>query len=143
MMRGPGVAERAMESGSCWFPVRGVNAQRARAEIDDLQQAAGDHDVLEEMDHLVLIGEISMKANGSCQGEQGDYQRNSARSVAEEEQGPPAHFHGHRDKPCQLRERQSGAANVSNCSVVCRELAQAAQNEGSADHDSAEQGKIT
>ena len=53
----------------------GVNAHRTRAEIDDLQQAADEHDVLEEMDHLVLIGEISMKGNGSRQRKQGNDKR--------------------------------------------------------------------
>jgi hypothetical protein len=39
----------------------GIQAQRARAEGGDLKQTTGNSDVLEEMDHLVLIREIAVK----------------------------------------------------------------------------------
>jgi hypothetical protein len=85
--RRQGSPSASLESGSCWFPVSGVNAHRARAEIDDLQQAADDHDVLEEMDHLVLIGEIAMEENGSCQRKQGNNERDEAGAVADYKRG--------------------------------------------------------
>jgi hypothetical protein len=54
---------------------RGIDAQRACTEIDDLQQAANDYEVLEEMDQLVLIGEVSMKEDGRCQRKRGNDHR--------------------------------------------------------------------
>src|SRR5580698_7294705 len=122
---------------------RGVHAQGTGAEIHDLQQTAGEHDVLEEVNHLVLIREVSMKGKGRCQRKQGHHQRNGAGTVAAHEQCATPYFHQQRDDPRQLRQRQSDAADVCDRGVVCHELPQAAQEERGADHDSAEQREIT
>jgi hypothetical protein len=38
-----------------------VDADRARAEAHDLKQAARNHDVLEEVDHLILVGKVAVE----------------------------------------------------------------------------------
>jgi hypothetical protein len=38
-----------------------VYAERPRAERDDLEQSTGHHHVLEEVDHLVLVGEVAVE----------------------------------------------------------------------------------
>jgi len=110
-----------------------VDAHRARAEVDDLQQAAGEHHVLEEMDHLVLIGEVAMEEDGGRQGEKRECQRNDARAVARNEECPAAQFHDDGDEPSQLGERYANAADVSDGRVVRSELAQSTKHEWSAD----------
>jgi hypothetical protein len=38
-----------------------VHAERPRAKRDDLEQSASHHQVLEEVDHLVLIGKVAVE----------------------------------------------------------------------------------
>lgn len=73
-------------SGTCRL-AGGLDAHRAGAEIDDLQQATQDHDVLEEIDHLILIGEVPMKENGGRQAIQSQYDRNGSDAIAQQEKG--------------------------------------------------------
>jgi hypothetical protein len=39
---------------------RGIDAQRASTKIDDLQQPANDHEILEEIDHPMLLIEATV-----------------------------------------------------------------------------------
>src|ERR1700750_1231720 len=48
-----------------------VQAVAAGPKVRDLQQSAGHHDVLEKVDHLILVGEIAVKEHRRCQNEQG------------------------------------------------------------------------
>jgi hypothetical protein len=58
-----------------------VQAEASGAKMRDLQEPADDHDVLEEMHHLILIGEIPVKENGRCQSEHGQAGRNRSRNA--------------------------------------------------------------
>ena len=44
-----------------------VQAIASRAEMRDLQKSANDHDVLEEMDHLISVGKVMVKEDRRCE----------------------------------------------------------------------------
>ena len=46
-------------------PAAGVQAESARSEGDHLQETAGHRDVLEEMDELILVGEVVVECERS------------------------------------------------------------------------------
>jgi hypothetical protein len=58
-----------------------------------LEQAANDYQILEEMDQLVLIGEVSMKEHGRCQRKRGNDHRCRAGAVPDQEQRAATQFH--------------------------------------------------
>ena len=60
------------------FDEAAVEAERSRAESDDLQQSARHHDVLQEVDHLILIGEMGVKRHRRRQGKQRQSRGNDA-----------------------------------------------------------------
>jgi hypothetical protein len=49
------------------FRIARVQAEASGSKMRDLQQPADDHDVLEKMNHLILIGEVSVKKHRRCQ----------------------------------------------------------------------------
>src|SRR5438067_7297927 len=58
-------AEALRRRGAGWLPPSNqsavtppVETEPAAPERRDLEQAAGDRDILEEMDHLILVGEV-------------------------------------------------------------------------------------
>jgi hypothetical protein len=55
-------------------PAAGVQAETARSEGDHLQKTAGHRDVLEEMDELILVGEVVVECERS-----GDRERSKQR----------------------------------------------------------------
>src|SRR5262249_3144464 len=65
-----------------------VEAQAWGAEGDDLQQSAGDGEVLEEMDELVLVGEMEVEEDRRRQREDGERRGHRPRPVAEDEREP-------------------------------------------------------
>lgn len=62
---------------------RAVETDRAGAEVGDVEQASHQHDVLEEVDHLVLIRKIVVEENRCRQREQGHQGGNQARAVSQ------------------------------------------------------------
>ena len=48
-----------------------VNAEPAATEGRDMQQAAGDHQIFQKVNHLILIGEVRVERGGRRQGEDG------------------------------------------------------------------------
>jgi 2-polyprenyl-6-methoxyphenol hydroxylase-like FAD-dependent oxidoreductase len=63
-------------------PAPVVEAERAGTEGRDLQQAARHHHVLEEVDHLVLVGEVAVEGERRRQREQGQRRGDGAGLVA-------------------------------------------------------------
>jgi hypothetical protein len=74
------VSQRRFRTGPAIAGEPVVKTQRARAEGRDLKQASCHHDVLEEADHLILIGEVAVERHGRCERKQGqrDYNRANA-----------------------------------------------------------------
>src|SRR5258706_6287672 len=67
-----------------------VDAERARAESDDLQQAASHHHVFDEMEYLVCIGEVRMEEHCRREAEQRQDTRRGTRLQAYDHQGAAA-----------------------------------------------------
>jgi hypothetical protein len=69
-----------------------VDAERAGAECRDLQKPTRHHHVLEEVDHLVLIGEIAVKRHRRCEREQGQSCGHVPNAIAGDEKQTAAEF---------------------------------------------------
>jgi hypothetical protein len=69
-----------------------VDAESARAESDDLQQAAGHHHVFDEMEYLVGIGEVGMEQHRGRQAEQREGFDAEAARVAYDVSVAASHF---------------------------------------------------
>ena len=65
--------------------VAGINAERARPKGRDLEKTADDRDVLEKVDHLVLVGEVVMKEHSRCEREYAHSDRHEGRTVADQQ----------------------------------------------------------
>src|SRR5260221_3635769 len=75
-----------------------IEAEPAGAEGGHLKQAAHDHQVLQEMDHLILVGEVGVEAERRRQGEDSHRGGDRTGPVAEQQQQAAAHLH--RDCDC-------------------------------------------
>ena len=60
----------------------------------DLQKPADDHDVLEKMDHLVLVCEVVVKEDRGCQSEHRKTGCHSLRTKTKNQQQPAADLEG-------------------------------------------------
>ena len=120
-----------------------VDAEGPRAERSDLQQSARDHDVLEEVDHLVLVGEVAVERHRRGEREQHQRGRDEASPEAGDQQDAAAELDGHGDGESQRREGQSHGTDHLSRQPVGTEFAEAAHGEGKADQQAAGEGKIT
>src|SRR5947207_259777 len=84
--RGSSGAFRAWHSasgrGSLFSPIR-VEAEPAGPERNDLQQAAGYRDVLEEVDELVQVCQVAVEASRGRKGEERQRPGSDSRVVAD------------------------------------------------------------
>jgi hypothetical protein len=71
----------------------GVHAQRAGPERHHLEQAAGDGQILHEMDEGVLVGEITVEQYGCGHGEHGEHHGGHTRLKADQESEAAAYLH--------------------------------------------------
>ena len=88
-----------------------VDTDRTRAKARDLKQSACDHDVLKEMDHLILVGEVAVKRHCSRQAEKRQRDRDEAGLEAGDQQQFTAKLddNGHREG-----ERRRGQADCAD-----------------------------
>ena len=93
----PGARTRSrVNAHSCGDPCRlpAVEAECAGSESDDLEQAASHGDILQEMDHLVLVGEIMMKEQGGHDREDGHGEGDDPGLESDHQQDAAADFDG-------------------------------------------------
>lgn len=88
-----------------------VEAERAGTERDDLEQSARDRDILEEMDHLVLVGEIAVEQQRRRDRERRQHRRRHARAVAGEQEKAEEQFDHRR---ADVRKQRIDADHSSN-----------------------------
>jgi hypothetical protein len=55
------LSPKSVDSWSVASGTKVVDAERHSAKCDDLEQSAGHHHVLEEVDHLVLVGKVAVE----------------------------------------------------------------------------------
>ena len=82
--------DRARKSLRLAQPV--VEAEGAGAESHDLKQSAGDGDVLQEVDKLVLIGEIAVEADGGSDREYGHDQGHKTGAIPDDQEQAAEQF---------------------------------------------------
>src|ERR1700733_14837113 len=120
-----------------------VDAQCAGPEGYDLKEPACHHHVLEEVDHLVLVGEVAVERNRRRQREDRQGSRNKASAIAGDEKQAASEFDSDSKGECQRRNGQSRSADHGGGGAVGGELAKAAHGEGKTNHPSASEGKVT
>src|SRR5882724_4570903 len=95
-----------------------VQAEASGAKMRDLQEPADYHEVLEKMDHLILIGEIPVKEDCRCQSEHGQAKRNLSRTKAEYQQQTTPDLEGNGNRPAKRGKRQADTADIGcRCSI--------------------------
>ena len=110
--------------------------------MHDLEQAAGDHEVLEEMDHHVLVGEIAMEEHGRDQAPERKRGGDRADSPADQQQQTQADLDGEGDGPAQGREREAGCPDHAGGGSVGKDFGKAAHNKNAADQDAPNGGQV-
>src|SRR5438445_8128133 len=75
-----------------------VEADATGTEGDDLQQPASHRDVLEEVEELVLVGEIAVEGECGRDGEGREHSSHDARAVAREQREPANDLDEHGDR---------------------------------------------
>src|SRR5205823_7226592 len=102
-------------------PIR-VEAERTGPERNDLQQAAGYRDVLEEVDELVQVREVAVEASRGRKGEERQRPGSDSRVVADEQCEPSHEFDQNGERIPDLRKRQPGGRDVPDRAGGCLEL---------------------
>src|SRR5690242_13117497 len=93
--RARGSASRSHASNSlATLGETAVDTDCARAEARDLKQTARQHDVLEEVDHLILVGKVAVERYRSHQCEKCQHDCHQASLEACDQQEPAAEFNG-------------------------------------------------
>ena len=82
-----------------------IKAERTRAERDDLEQSAGHHHVLEEVDHLVLVGKITVECDRGRKRKHGERACSDAGLETGDEQKAATQLDENGDRESQLRQR--------------------------------------
>lgn len=106
-----------------------VYAQCAGPKGYDLKEATCHHYVLEEVDHLVLVGEIAVKRNCRCQREDRQGPRNKASAITGDEKQAAAEFDSDSKGKGERRKGQSRSADHGSCCAIGGELAKTAHGE--------------
>src|ERR1700733_3199031 len=120
-----------------------VDAQCAGPKGYDLKETACHHHVLEEVVHLVLVGEIAVERNRRRQREDRQGPRNKASAIAGDEKQAASEFDSDSKGEGQRWDGQSRSADHGSRRAVGGELAKAAHGEGKTNHQSASEGKVT
>src|SRR5260221_7770495 len=112
-----------------------IEAEPAGAEGGHLKQAAHDHQVLQEMDHLVLVGEAGVEAERRRQGEDSHRSRDRAGLVAQQQRQAAANFDRDGDAVGPGRQRQADGARAPLGRRGRGDLTDAAPQERHGDED--------
>jgi len=75
--------------------------------MHDLQQTSGHHDVLQEVDHLILIRKMMMKKHGGRERKHGKRERHRCGSKSKNKQQTAANLEHDGDQPTERSQRQS------------------------------------
>src|SRR5882757_9197468 len=116
-----------------------VQAEASGSKMRDLQQPADNHDVLEKMDHLILIGEIPVKEDRRCQSEHGEAERDLSRTKAEHQQQTATDLEGNGNRPAERGQRQADTADIACRCCIGGDLAEAAHEKRQADKQATKQ----
>src|SRR5882762_2121772 len=127
-----------------------VNRSRARTESGDVQQAADDRKVLQEVVHLVAelsrIGDFPEAVRRECRNdhEQREQPRRPARAPADDEQDRAADLDDDRDHRHHFQARKAELGEVGDGAGECRgppQLADPGDEKDEADENTTHQGK--
>src|SRR5260370_36085873 len=84
-----------------------IQAEASGAKMRDLQEPADDHDVLQKMDHLILVGEIPVKEDCRCQSEHGEAERDLSRTKTEHQQQATTDLEANGNRPAERSQLQA------------------------------------
>src|SRR5258706_9295116 len=99
-----------------------VEAEPTGSERNDLQQTAGNRDVLEEVDELVQIREVAVEADRGRERVDRECSGGDLRPVANEQRKPSRELDQNRDPISERRKRQADGGDVSDRGGGCLEL---------------------
>src|SRR5260221_2507093 len=119
-----------------------IKADRPRTERCDLKQATRHHHVLQEMDHLVLVGKVAVERHTRNNTERSECKRHRPNPVAGEQQKSAAQFKDDRHEVGERRHRQADGGNHRGRRTISGKLAEATHSERQANQHSANEGKI-
>src|SRR5207244_3220023 len=100
-----------------------VEAERTGSERNDLQQPARYRDVLEEVDELVQVSEITVEPDRGREREDRKRPGRDSRLEADEQCEPSYKLDQDRKRISELRKRQPHRGDVSDRAGGCLELA--------------------
>src|SRR5437870_4141738 len=118
-----------------------IEAPGAGAERDELEQSAGDCQVLQEMDELVLVAQIAMEAEGGGDTEHRERRSRDARLVAGDERETAEELDGNGERIGELRQRQAGRGDVADRARGGGEFADDRNQEDDAEENPADEGQ--
>src|ERR1700733_2217250 len=95
------------------------------------------------MDHLVLVGEVTVELNGGCEREHRKRYGDGASLIAGNQKYAATKLDGDSDGEGQRRHRQSHSADHCCRGAIGCEFAKAAHSEGKPDHKPANKRKVT
>src|SRR5882672_246865 len=110
--------------------------------MHDLQQTPDHHDVLQEVDHLVLIRKMMMKKDGGREREPGKRERRLCGAKSKNKQQAAAKLEHDGDQPTEGSQGQSRLAYLGRYRSICGELAQPTHDEGQTYERSAQQREV-
>src|SRR6516165_2190807 len=116
-------------------PAAGVQAESARSEGGHLQKTAGHRDVLEEMDELVLVGEVVMECERGGDRERGKQCGRDASLVTGDQGQTATDLDRNGDRISKRGERQAHRGNVADGVAWRRELGETGKKEDRCNQD--------
>jgi len=96
---------RCVRSGRVIARLPRIEAVCAGTEMCNLQEAAGDHDILQKVDHLILVGEVVMEEDGRRQSEPGKGDCHRPHTKAKKQAQATAHLENDGDGPTKGSQR--------------------------------------
>jgi len=85
------------------MPGTPVDAERTRAEGNDLKQPTGHREILQEVNHLILVGEVVVETECRGDGEDRHDACHDPRLKADDKKHPAAELDGDRNQVAQSR----------------------------------------
>jgi hypothetical protein len=105
--------------------------------VHDLQEAADDEEVLEKVDHLVLIGEVAMEENRRRDGKGSEDKRYGTDSKTEKQKQAASTLNYNSQEPCCWRKWKTGCGDHCRRRAIGGKLTQPAHEKHRADEHSA------
>src|SRR5882724_4591871 len=105
-----------------------VEAECAGPECRNLKQPTRHHHVLQEVDHLILVGKVVVERKCCCEREDSESHGHDTRMIARNEEQTTPEFDGDGHSESERWERQSHSADHSGCGAIGGKLAKAAHS---------------